>query len=149
MLRMTGIVLVVALAGVLSGCVGPGLTIPPESARITTCPPRAEPYPVADIPRHAPVPCDIAGETLVFPNGDTVEAPFQGGIKQTSTGSAAGPGNQYALMNFGTFGMIAGELDVVTCKSTWWGTDEGLSRYWAAFGKKVLSDEGGVCGLPN
>jgi hypothetical protein len=91
---------------------------------------------------------------LVFPNGYETTAPPQGvngqegGSRQDAQTRDIAANDQYAFLNFGTFGMIAGELNTVTCKSSWWGTEGGLDRYWAAFGKRIHDDVGGECGTP-
>jgi hypothetical protein len=115
------------------------------------CPPRATPYPVTDIPTAAPVPCDIGGETLLIPIGYEMLGPKQGltvgggGVTVETEPPGATVDDQYSELDFGTFGVIVGQLNPHTCKTTWWGTEEGLSRYWAAFGKHLKDDEGGTC----
>ncbi len=142
----------VTAALLLSGCTGRFLDVPLDSTHIAKCPSTTVPYFVASIPEHAPVPCDIVGETLVFPNGWETIAPSQDGNGQEggecelcANKTGIPTDHQYALLNFGTYGMIAGELNPHTCRSTWWGTQEGLARYWAAFGKHIQDDTGGKC----
>jgi hypothetical protein len=139
---LTALALVVLFC--VAGCTGPSLAVPPGSTDIAMCAPRSTPYPVTDIGKHAKAPCDIAKQMIVFPNGFVVEAPEQGdnegiGGQGIPAGQKAGVpiDNSYSLLNLGTYGIVAGELDHKTGKSLWWGTKAGLKLYWASFGKKV------------
>jgi hypothetical protein len=123
---------VVALPLCLAGCIGPSLEIPLDAFDIPLCPHTTEPYPVADLGKHQLAPCDLRGTRILFPDGFIAVAPEIG-----ATESSAGNGHNdtHTLFNFGKFGLVAGETAPHAKHTDWWGTEEGLRRYWAAFGK--------------
>jgi hypothetical protein len=127
-----------ALSGaILAGCAPSGVHIPNVAFHISKCTTRASAYPVADVGKHKRAACDLVGQALVFPNGYTVTAPPIGSTDSYVDGSGPGATNSYLVANFGTLGIVAGERNVKTGVSTWWGTTSGISRYQAGFGKNV------------
>lgn len=80
--------------------------------------------------------CDMAGTTILFIDGYKMIAPTVG-----SSTSASGNGHDdtHLLFNFGTLGLVAAQRSATSTATQWWGTSEGLERYWAAFGKVAPS----------
>jgi hypothetical protein len=132
-LKVAKVVLcIVVLPLCLVGCIGPSVHIPVEASHLPLCAHATDPYPVADIGKHQHAPCDLSGTQIIFPDGFVMFAPEIG-----AGGSASGNGHDdtHTLFNFGKFGLIAGETVPHAKHTNWWGTTEGLHRYWAAFGK--------------
>lgn len=144
--RMTlrPVVAVVAAALLLVGCTPRGVDIPLEASNIRPCDPLPDPYPVEQIDDTEQAECDLAGETIVFPDGYEMSAPSLGFTRSEGTlpkGVEQAP--VYHVFNFGAFGLVAGRLSADGERSDWWGTEEGLRRYQAVRGTDVppLSDD--------
>jgi hypothetical protein len=128
-----------ALSLALCGCIGPSLKIAPGTLDLPRCPPSLEPYPVADLGKESRAACDLVGSQILFPDGYTVVA-TEGGTSRSASGN--GHDDTHTIFNFGKFGLVAGETAPHANHTDWWGTKEGLRRYWAAFGKVDASLDG-------
>ena len=103
------------------------------------------------------MPCATGGETLLMPNGDEMLAPKQGlnvgegsrAVETERPGATVDGRRSVFRTDFGTFGLIIGQLNPHTYMTTGWGTQDGLARYRAAFGKQIQNDKDGrVPGCP-
>lgn len=116
----------------LTGCIGPYVEIPLDSSTLRPCAPSTASLRVEDLPTATPAGCDLAGTTVRFPDGYDKVIPEIG----TSSASAGdGLNDTHFLFNFGTLGIVASERAAASMQTRWWGSEEGLRRYWKAFGK--------------
>ncbi|MCI0157065.1 hypothetical protein KNO15_10195 [Leifsonia shinshuensis] len=122
-----------ALLGLgLTGCMGPHVDIPPDSSTLRPCAPSPAPLLVQDLPTATPAACDLVGATVQFPDG------YDKVIPEIGTSSASGGGGMsdtHFLFNFGSLGIVASERAEKSTQTRWWGSEEGLRRYWNAFGR--------------
>ncbi len=136
--RGLGIGASVMATALLIGCIARGVDIPPEASDIRACEPQSEPYPVERINDAARAECDLAGETIVFPDGYEMGVPA---IGVTSAEDILRKDEDrapvYHVFSFGAFGLVVGRLSADGKRSEWCGTDEGLRRYHAVRGTDV------------
>ena len=76
--------------------------------------------------------CDLAGASVTYPDGTVVEMDQYGG--SGSYWSSLGE-YEYAWVNVGNYGVVAGWHDDTCARSEIWGTAEGKKRVLDAFGE--------------
>jgi hypothetical protein len=116
----------------LTGCYGPRLDIPRSALDLPACPVSSEPYSVTTLGNEPRAQCDLSGREILFPDGFTLAAPEIGSSRSASDGEHSAT---HTLFNFGTFGLVAAQTPEYSENTKWWGTKDGLKRYWDAFGK--------------
>jgi hypothetical protein len=99
---------------------GDVISLSPVETDLPRCAPAAARVQVTDLPGSSPVPCDIAGSTLVFPDG------YEASLGPIGSNSGAeSPGHAYAWTNLGVYGVVASARTSRTNRQ-WWGTDEAI-----------------------
>ncbi|RZU65451.1 hypothetical protein EV379_1785 [Microterricola gilva] len=91
--------------------------------------------PVTEIGETDRATCDLAGTTIVFPDGFEVVAPALGG--RTATAERHRDGSEsdtYSLANLGIYGIVAAQTAADPKHTDWWGIAEGISKEKLAFG---------------
>lgn len=129
-LRILTFILIVAG---LTACSGPSISLSPSETELPACAVRD--ISVADLGTSPRAVCDLAGSTVVFPDGFRVVVGRVLDFGSKSTGNS----DTYSLSNLGVYGVVAMQTTPDGNKTRWWGTVKGVEMQ-----KRALNGRGPV-----